>query len=189
MRKSVEAILQDMGNIYFNERFYHGDRRFSLKASDYRIFSINTLSDKFTPPEGLIFYRDYNNYALVLTAPRKGKLVNAAMVGFNVEDDILDCVYFAGGRKRYRELCPVKWDVGLCQHVIDIANEADAKAVHVVPGHLVQSSKKFHGSDRFSSHEGNDPVRHGRLNKRYDSVAKYHGMKYDAEADRYVMSL
>lgn len=187
MKNNIEAMLQDMGTIPFIDRFYHGDKRFSLKASDFHVYGLNRFSDTFILPEGLIFNNEHNNYGLILTAPRKKKRVNVAIVGFNITNDILDCVYIAGARKRYRELCPIKWDVGLYQHLINLAKDSGAEECHLIPSHLIQSSEKYHGANKFASQEGNDPIRHGRLNQRYDKVAEYHGMKFDSSIDRYVM--
>ena len=174
MSTVIEQLIDRWKDNKIDPKYFIGHQKISLSIDDYAINGIRGTHPEFVPPTPIIFYRDYTRYGLVLQAPRNGKILNAAVLGFNSYDGVVDCMEIHGGNNRYRELTPIKWEGGLLSSLIALAREAGSNAVLVIPHFLVGGVN-----------EGNSE----RLMGRYDHNARCHGFAYSESQQRFVLEI
>ena len=168
---ALEEAIASYGTRPINSRYFHGDQRLPLRSEHYRFRAGHVASEGGRLPEGILFNRDFTSYFLVLQALRDGTHVDAAVLGFNVEGTIADCLQIQGGHDRFKELTPVRWDRALLAALLELSEKSELTQVQVVPaicvhGHTWQNAE--------------------RLEKRYDQNAVYHHFRYDREISRWV---
>src|SRR3989344_2663103 len=118
----VDHVL-DEWNSGIDPKYFHGDSRFQAKASDYTTKGLRSNSPHFVLPQPVLFNPDHTDYGLALRAQKKGKTVNAAVLGFNAIDKLADCLEIHGGRGMYGSLSPVWWDGVLLNALIEVARQ------------------------------------------------------------------
>lgn len=168
----VEAILKNW-EADIDPRYFTGDARFSLTHQDYGVRGI-VGEEAETLDSEVMFDNSHTNYGLVLQAPRKKRVVHAAVCGFNADDSVVDCLQIQGGTRRYRELSPVRWDGALLGSLIELGRATGHDAVLLVPSFMAK---------------GWTPENSERLKKRYEVNAVRHRMQFSAEMQRYVLEL
>ena len=154
-----------------DEKFFKGHPKFSLKREDYGIQgeSANTLDadrkDKLRFKDGFI------DYALLLRAPKKSKILDAASIGFKLEGQLIDCRQIQGCRKRYRELTPVVWYKGLLNSLKNFGLNYDFSELYVPSVFQIK---------------GVDANNVSNLKKLYDHNAQSLGFRYSDKEKRWV---
>ncbi len=173
---SFEYELKNFDGEKIIPKYFHGDPRFSLKPKDYQIRPFIS-GNGYQKPKGILFKPSFTYYALILQASNNGKILDTALIGFDLDDAVIDCLQIQGGAKRYRELTPIKWDNLLLDSVIKVAKEAGLEAICVVPWRKVINTENI------------DEKTCERLIKRYDENALSHNFKYSKKQNRYVLEL
>ena len=172
----LEYELKNFDGKKIIPKYFHGDYRFSLKPEDYGIRPFIS-GNGYQKPKGILFKPSFTYYALILQAPNNGEILDTALIGFNLDNAVIDCLQIQGGAKRYKELTPIKWDNLLLDSVIKVAKEAGLEAICVVPWRKVINTENI------------DEKTCERLIKRYDENALSHNFKYSKELDRYILEL
>jgi len=167
----VEAILRGWENP-IDPRYFTGDTRFSLAHGDYAVRGL--LGHEPDLDRDVMFDGAHTSYGLVLQAPRKAKVLDTAVCGFNADDSVLDCLQLQGGARRYRELTPVRWEGALLGDLIELGRATGHDAVLLVPSFIAK---------------GWTPENAERLKKLYDDNAARHRMPFSDEMQRYVLEL
>lgn len=100
-----------------------------------------------------------------------------ALIGFDIDDDIV-LVKQIQGRQGYKEhLTPLKWERMLLAVVVQVARQSGLKEVRVQPAH----KNKWHTV--------NERATNGRGKMLYDVTARRSGFKFDKEADCFRLAL
>ena len=173
MRAELNSHIDSYGSKNVDSRFFRGDSRLPMLASDYSTRSARR-DGKDSLPNDVLFNPNYTEYCIALQTRRGQKKVDSAVIGFNLENSVLDCLQIQGERGRYKELSPVDWDRALLFEVIMCGLTTHASAVSVIPTSLVEC----------------DPlVDYEKLRKRYDVNAKSFGFLYSSEMGRFVLDL
>ena len=174
MSKLLESVIESWDGRPIDKNYFIGDSRFSISAKDYSLKGINTKSETYRHPQKVPFKPDYTAYGIMVEVPKKGKLIDVVIIGFNSQEDVLDCLQIQGARGSYRELKPLRWDRALLNSTKILAKESELDAVLLVPAHLV---------------EGWNWINSERLQLRYNINAESQNFKYSDSMERYVLDL
>jgi hypothetical protein len=159
----IGSLVDGWNKLGVDSQYFIGHPSIPLKASDYRTKGIRAASQDFKSPDPVLFRPDITAYGIVLSAPRKGANVNAAVIGFNSSNGYVDCLQIQGGFGRYRELTPVRWDELLLDHLIMLGREADLEAVTLVPARSLDTENEIEFSRMLMRYDGNAMKRNFRM--------------------------
>lgn len=123
-------------------------------------------------PQNIIFNPNYTEYCIILQTQNNDITYESAIIGFNLENEYIDCLQIQGGKGRYKELLSIDWDRVLLNSIIEIKNNLGIEKLCVIPA-------KFVECDPSTDYE--------KLVKRYDINARSFGMQYSSDEYRFVL--
>lgn len=148
------------------------DGQYLLENTDRTYTTKGLIPDDNTDLQDILFNKEHTRYGILLRGPKDGRCVDSAVIGFNADTEIADCLEIHGATNSYETLRPVRWDAALLQSLIRASEKAHLRAVHVIPAIYI---------------EGVNKNNYHRLEKRYDHNALAHGFSYSQELRRYIL--
>ncbi len=127
MDENISNLINKIEGDQVNKKYFLGHNTISIGSKDYQFRGI--VKNKHDSPKGILFDYHSTNYGIVLEAPKRNKLLDVAVLGFNINDNIIDCLQIQGGRGRYRELTPLQWDSALLDKTIQLGRKASCQAI------------------------------------------------------------
>ena len=170
MKAVEEIIVNYCGDL--DSRYLIGDSRFNVKSNDY--FLDGFLGQEKNLDDNVLFNKDYTCYGISLNGKIKSNFVNCAVLGFNIVDNVSDCLEIHGVKGMYNLLSPIRWDEILLNSLVDISKMSDFDAVIVIPGLSVDGANEYNYS---------------RLEKRYDYNARSQGFLFSEKENRFILDL
>lgn len=171
--QTIQEIIASYQQRSIEEEYFR-ENLTKKQQAQFHIRAENSRTNPDFKPEKIIFKPEYTPYALVLSGPKKGKSMDVALLGFDVQSEVAECKEIHGGRGMYLPLTHLTWDKKLLSSLIDISKQAQLQAVTVMPAQSIP---------------GMDRTNYLRLQKRYNLNAQVNGFKFSDEIKHYVLEL
>ncbi len=163
--------LSILETLKINSKFYIGNKRFSTKIEDYSFSGFSPFYPIETSKD-IMFKKDFTNFGIFLYCRK----LESAVLGFNVNQSVIDCLQIQGGRRRFKQLISIAWDRALLESLILLAKkEKEIKAITIVPSFKVEGDINLMNPDK--------------LRKRYDLNAKFFGFRYSNTEEKHILEV
>lgn len=171
----IDIAFEEWQKKPFNPKYFIPDTGMPMHPDDYSV-RVFRVEEGYSLDPKVLFDESQAKYGLVLQAEDKGKTIDCAVLGFNLVHSrrAAKGIYVLGGKRRYKQLTPVRWDFGLIGTLIEFSKDASLDAV------AFNSSKAFGGLT---------PPEFEKLERRYEDNLSEHGFKYNSMMGSFVMNI
>ena len=175
MADPIDIAFREWQKKPFDPKYFIEGTGMPMSPDDYSVRAFR-VEDGYSLDPKVLFDESLAKYGLVLQAEDKGKTIDCAVLGFNLVHSkrAAKGVYVLGGKRRYKQLTPVRWDFGLIGELREFSTDACLDAV------------AFNASKAFS---GLTPPQFEKLERRYEENLKEHGFGYNSMMGSFLINL
>ncbi|MBN2111990.1 hypothetical protein JW707_02715 [Candidatus Woesearchaeota archaeon] len=171
----IDAAFEEWQKKPFDPKYFIPNTGMPMAPEQYSVRSFS-VKNGYSLQQEVLFNDTMANYGLVLQADDKGETLDCAVLGFNLVHSrrVAEGAFVLGGKRRYKQLTPVRWDFGLIGTLIDFSGDAGLDAV------AFRSSRDFGGLT---------PVQFEKLERRYEDNLREHGFRYSSLMGSFLLNL